>query len=200
MKDKPRWVRRIPRWSAETGQRTDLFRLLQYRTLFGWDREVGRILSALESAGELADTLIVFLSDHGYQWGEHRLIGKSKPYDGSVRVPLFVRYDAKPLIPAHTGETVRDLALNIDVAPTIAHIAGARVPRWVDGENLLGVLRGQVRRRAFAIEHVDGGARLRSARSAPATRSSCATRRARRSSTITAPIPGRSPTSPIAGA
>ena len=155
--DKPRWVRRIPRWRAEAKERTDAFRLLQYRTLFGWDREYGRILSALESTGELADTLIVFLSDNGYEWGEHRLIGKSKPYDGSVRIPFFLRYDAKPLIAAHQGETVRDLALNIDVAPTIARIAGARVPRWVDGENLVGVLRGQVERRAFAVEHVDGG-------------------------------------------
>ena len=157
VKDKPRWVRRTPAWSRERSAKVDTFRLLQYRTLFGWDREVGRILSAVEATGELGDTLIIFTSDNGYMWGEHRLVGKSKPYDTSVRVPFLMRYDAKPLIATVRGVVVNDIALNIDIAPTIAQSAGARVPRWVDGVNLVGVLRGSVDRRSFAIEHVDGG-------------------------------------------
>ena len=55
-------------------------------------------------SGRLDNTLIVFMSDNGYAWGEHRLQGKNTPYDASVRVPLVMRYDgtlaAGPLMSA----------------------------------------------------------------------------------------------------
>jgi arylsulfatase A-like enzyme len=158
--DKPKWIRRLRngrRWPARVRDNQDEFRLLQYRALFGWDREFASIVGALEALGRLENTLIVFLSDNGYQWGEHRLSGKSKPYDASVRVPFALRYDAHPLLSKLRGATRSEIALNIDIAPTIAKLAGARVPRWVEGVSLVGVLKGAVKRRRFAVEHYIGG-------------------------------------------
>ena len=57
------------------------------------DEGVGRILAALESAGQLDNTLIVFTSDHGYFYGEHGLsVERRLAYEETIRIPLLMRY------------------------------------------------------------------------------------------------------------
>lgn len=58
------------------------------------DRQVGRMLDALENQGQLDNTLVVFTSDHGEMLGDHDLEGKCHCYDPSTRVPLLMRYPA----------------------------------------------------------------------------------------------------------
>jgi arylsulfatase A-like enzyme len=97
------------------------------------DEAVAGIAAELEAAGELDDTLLVFTSDNGYLHGEHRFPSeKVVPYEESVRVPLLIR---GPGFPA--GEKRRQIVGNIDLAPTIAELAGATPSRVVDGESLL---------------------------------------------------------------
>ena len=66
------------------------------------------------------NTLVVYVSDNGYLWGEHNLEGKDEPYVQSTKVPLMMRW------PNHTQPGVGDerFALNIDIAPTILEAAG----------------------------------------------------------------------------
>ena len=91
-------------------------------------RRAGRgAVGALRDTGRLGDTLIVFTSDNGISWGEHRWVKKEVPYEESIRVPLVVRYD--PLTAPDAGATSSALALNIDIAPTIAAVAGVRLHR-----------------------------------------------------------------------
>ena len=96
------------------------------------------MVDALRAAGELDDTLIVFTSDNGFFFGEHRVpYGKVMVYEPSIRVPLIMR---GPGVPA--GQRRRQLVTNADLAPTILEAAGAepagRVP---DGRSLFPLLR-----------------------------------------------------------
>jgi arylsulfatase A-like enzyme len=148
--DKPRHVRAFRRLGAVRIAALDRLRRNQYRSLQAVDRAVGRLVDALEDTGRLDDALIVFTSDNGLLWGEHRWLKKEVPYEEAIRVPLVVRDDAiaSPHADAH-------LVANIDLAPTIAEATGVDLP-GADGSSLLPLLRGEeVRwRRALLIEHL----------------------------------------------
>jgi N-acetylglucosamine-6-sulfatase len=152
--DKPGWVRDLPRLTPSQVSAVDAFRLQQYRSLLGLDRAVGRILDALEQAGRLDDTLIVFTSDNGILHGEHRWTKKEAPYEEAIRVPLVVRWDAAGWDAG--SQMPGTFALNIDLAPTIADAAGVGHPP-TDGRSLLPVLAGDARWRSdFLVEHMEG--------------------------------------------
>lgn len=153
--DKPSYVRDLPPLDAATRSALDAFRRDQYRTLLSVDRQVAVLIDALRDTGRLGDTLIVFTSDNGLSWGEHRWVKKEVPYEESIRVPLVVRYD--PLTAAGAPGTSSALALNIDIAPTIADVAG--VPVFTDGRSFLPILGGAGTdgwRTRFLIEHMEG--------------------------------------------
>jgi arylsulfatase A-like enzyme len=97
--------------------------------------EITGILEQLRTLGMEEDTLVVFLSDNGWHWGEHRSRAKNKPYEESIRTPLLVRYPR--LTPLPRSET--RFGLNIDLAPTFAELAGAEIPVAHDGVSLLRV-------------------------------------------------------------
>jgi N-acetylglucosamine-6-sulfatase len=105
------------------------------RQLPALDRAIGRILDALEDRAE--DTLVLFMSDNGFLYGEHRLTDKIVPYEESIRVPLVIRYPAL-LAPGRFFSTDA-LVSNVDVAPTVMDAAG--VPWGADGTSLLPILR-----------------------------------------------------------
>ncbi len=157
--DKPSYVRDLPRLDPRARAAVDTFRQDQYRTLLSVDRQVEVLIDALRDTGRLANTLIVFTSDNGLSWGEHRWVKKEVPYEESIRVPLVVRYD--PLTSAGAAATSSALALNIDIAPTIADAAG--VPASTDGRSLLPILDGTGAggwRTRFLIEHMEGANRV----------------------------------------
>ncbi len=151
--DKPRYVPES-RLTAARRRHVDEFRLDQYRTLLDVDRSVGRILNALKATGRLSTTFLVFMSDNGFLWGEHRLFGKELPYEESIRVPIVVRYD--PVTSSH-ARTDDHVALNLDIAPTFAEVAGVPAPE-VEGTSLLPLLRGGSTswRTDFLVEHAKG--------------------------------------------
>lgn len=128
--DKPPYVR-VQHARRHAGPR---LRTAQLRTLMSVDALVGRVTSALEAGGELDNTMIFFLSDNGFLWGEHGLTRKAAPYTPSVQIPLLLR-------PAGASTPLEDqrLVANIDVAPTVLQAAGivsTGVP--MDGRSLLG--------------------------------------------------------------
>lgn len=124
------------------------------RCVASLDRSVGMILRDLRDLKLEENTVVIFLSDHGYLWGEHGLGGKWLLYEESIRIPLIVR---GPGIPdAMRGAKPDGLALNIDVAPTILDLAGVPIPKEVDGVSLSPALRGRTTppRTDFFMEHV----------------------------------------------
>jgi arylsulfatase A-like enzyme len=125
------------------------------RCVVGLDRAIGKIMSTLNDLKLKDNTIVIFISDNGYMWGEHGLGGKWLMYEESIRVPLIIDY---PGLPAKMrGEKVNDMALNIDVAPTILDLAGLKVPPEMDGISLKPVMMGDksLLRSDFFMEHVN---------------------------------------------
>jgi N-acetylglucosamine-6-sulfatase len=111
----------------------------QLRTLLAVDESVAHIFAALERAGQLDRTMLIFTSDHGYFWGEHDLGGKHGPYEEALRIPLLVRYP--PLI--QPGTKFEQLVLNIDIAPTLVDLArAAGASTTMHGRSMLPLLEG----------------------------------------------------------
>jgi N-acetylglucosamine-6-sulfatase len=119
------------------GPPSDAKMLDQLRTLAAVDESVGHIFDALEETGQLDNTVIIFSSDNGYFWGEHQLGDKRAAYEEGLRDPLLIRYPK--LVKA--GTVVRQLALNIDVAPTFLDLAAAPIPANYQGRSWLPLLR-----------------------------------------------------------
>jgi len=104
------------------------------------DAEVGRILDALDEAGEADNTLVIFSVDHGECLGRHRLVTKSALYEEAVRVPLIVRW------PGRVAAGVRDdehLVSGMDFAPTVCDYAGVEPLPKSRGRSLRPVLEGR---------------------------------------------------------
>ena len=108
----------------------------QLRTLRSVDDMVGTLLDELKSKGE-QDTLVLFIGDNGFLWGEHGLTNKSAPYADSVKVPLLMKYP-----PITTpGQTDTRIVANIDLMPTALELAGISPQPGdpsLDGQSLIG--------------------------------------------------------------
>ncbi|MGH2981174.1 MAG: sulfatase family protein [Solirubrobacterales bacterium] len=134
---------------------SDIARFYRCRlaSLLSEDAGVQQVYAALRASGELNDTLLIFTSDNGFMHGEHRVkSGKNVPYEESIRVPLLIRGPG-----FRGGKTVRDLAINADLAKTIVRATGARAGLRLDGRALQGFARnpGRERGRELSIETKD---------------------------------------------
>lgn len=114
-------------------------RLNWHRTLAAVDEGVGQVFQALKEAGAADNTYIIFAGDNGFFLGEHRRTDKRLAYEESIRIPLLISGPGvkKP------GSTRGEMALNIDVAPTILDLAGAPIPASVQGRSLRPLLQDQ---------------------------------------------------------
>lgn len=98
------------------------------------DNMVGRMVGWLEGQGLLGSTVVIFTSDHGDAMGAHRLIEKGEfMYDETYRIPLVVRH---PHCAAPGGECDAFVYFH-DLCPTVAEIAGGRVPDAPDSRSIL---------------------------------------------------------------
>jgi N-acetylglucosamine-6-sulfatase len=113
-------------------------RIRQEESLLALDRSVRSVVRALKARHELKNTVILYTSDNGFLWGEHRLGGKVWPYQESTHVPLIVR--APWTTTAHTNNQP---VLNIDLAPTISELAGVKPGLPEDGRSFVPFLHGQ---------------------------------------------------------
>ena len=104
-----------------------------YAGLVAVDENIGRIVSYLESKGQLEDTAILQTSDHGYFLGEWRLFDKRLMHEPSIRVPLQLRYPKR--IPS--GVVRNEMVLDVDIAPTLLDLAGVKIPQQFQGKSLL---------------------------------------------------------------
>jgi len=153
VRDKPAYIQAQSLLSADAQARIDADRQHQLESLGAVDDLVASTLEALTDTGRLGDTLMIFSSDNGFLWGEHRREGKLVPYEESVRIPLVIRWDRLGTPPT----TEKRLVENIDIAPTLER-AGDAALTPADGNNLIPILQRQkvVWRQHMLIEHAGG--------------------------------------------
>lgn len=121
--DKPRAVSRLPLADRATIERWTAERTAKARSLMAVDENVRSVLDHLRRSGRLDRTVVVLVSDNGYGFGSHRIESKAFPYEELVTVPFFVRQPGRP------GGTVTQQVSLLDVAPTVAALAGTSVPQ-----------------------------------------------------------------------
>jgi N-acetylglucosamine-6-sulfatase len=146
--DKPSFIESKPEISAE--ERLDIERRYgcALASLVAVDRGVDQIVDTLQEIGELDNTIIMFTSDNGFFYGEHRIPQeKTIPYEESLRVPLIFRVPSQYLGGATQVRTASPLVGNIDVAPTILDFADGQPClksrcRVMDGRSLVPLMAG----------------------------------------------------------
>jgi len=136
----PEWVRRrrVTRHGVDGMIDSDEPFDVHYRRycqcLIGLDESLGEVLRQLEESRLIDDTLVVYMGDNGYMWGEHGLIDKRAMYEPSLRVPMLAHC---PSLFGTAGRAVDEMALNLDIAPTFLDAAGVQPPGSMAGRSLV---------------------------------------------------------------
>ncbi len=131
-----------------------------YRLITGVDDVLGKMRKKLDQLGIAKNTIIILMGDNGMFLGEHGMEGKWYGYEESVRVPLFI-YD--PDLPDKIKQyKAPQIALNIDIAPTILTMAGVTPPKTMQGVDLISLLENKIPQRKdfFYQYYFLGGLRL----------------------------------------
>jgi len=108
-------------------------------TMLAVDEGLGQLVELLKTKGWLESTLIIFMGDNGFAFGEHGLIDKRTAYEESMRVPMLMHC---PELFAK-GKTVSEVVANIDIAPTILEAAGLKAPNHMDGKSFVSLAKGK---------------------------------------------------------
>ena len=131
MRDKPSFMQGLDRVSRKSIEKKHI---LTGEVLRAVDRMVAHMLAA----ADMSNTLLIYTSDNGVMWGDHRLGYKDRPYHWASRVPLFMRWDRR-IDPGTQG-----MVANIDIAPTILDAAGIPDALTMEGDTVLDGTRKQI--------------------------------------------------------
>ena len=122
------------RLDVEAFRRDDLLERAMLRSV---DDAIRSMVATISARGELDRTVIVFLTDNGYEFGLHRLAGKRYPYAPSIGLPFAIR------APWSIAQTDPTLVSNVDLASTISDLAQVRPELPQDGISLVPALHGR---------------------------------------------------------
>ena len=139
-KIKPRpWDPKNPKW------------MNYLRAILAVDKSTGDIRHCLAELNILDNTVLVFGSDNGFFLGAHQRGDKRLMYEESLRIPLIIRYPEM----IEAGIKNSELVLNIDLAPTLIELAGAKVPVEMQGASFVPLLKNEVVdwRKSFLYEY-----------------------------------------------
>lgn len=102
------------------------------------DDSVGAVLQKLKDMGVYESTLVIYMGDNGFMFGEHGLIDKRVAYETSIRVPMLMQCPEL----FEGGQTLEQVVANIDIAPTILEAMGLHTPPHMDGVSFLSLAQG----------------------------------------------------------
>ncbi|NOZ38598.1 MAG: sulfatase [Planctomycetes bacterium] len=114
---------------------------LYCESLLSVDDSIARVRKWLADNGLADNTIVMYMGDNGFQWGEHGLIDKRTAYEASIRVPLLGVCPNlwKP------ATVVEQVVANIDIGPTILAAAGLTTPVPMDGQSFLQLASGRMK-------------------------------------------------------
>jgi N-acetylglucosamine-6-sulfatase len=145
LSDKPEWVQALN--GGVSTNSAHKFRQRQIVSSLATDDAISAFVTRLTQAGQLSNTVIIYTTDNGFSWRDHGYTGKNCTYEGCARLPLVVRHPQTP----QAGSRRNQFLMNIDIAPTIAALAGNPMPSTVplrdrtvsvNGKSFAGLLDG----------------------------------------------------------
>ncbi|MDG2091603.1 MAG: sulfatase-like hydrolase/transferase [Gammaproteobacteria bacterium] len=140
--DKPALMRAIENVSALSLETVTSDKIIRERQemLMAIDEGLGDMLTKLEELDQLDNTLVVVLSDHGYWYGEHALGAERRmSYEEGIRIPMVMRYPRK----IAAGTRIEQMALTLDLAPTMIEFAGLELEKVRHGRSLVPLTSGE---------------------------------------------------------
>ena len=144
-KNRPRWLldQRNSWHGMDFPLHTDVDVEIYYKAyceaLRSVDDSIGAVMDQLKKMGIHDDTLVIYMGDNGYMFGEHGLIDKRVAYETSARVPMLMQC---PSI-IKGGSVVEQVVANIDIAPTVMEAMGLKKPPHMDGQSFLPLAQGK---------------------------------------------------------
>jgi N-acetylglucosamine-6-sulfatase len=149
----PNYIKNLT-WDSSTVRAVNSFHKMQLDSNYGVDRSIGQIWSALPN-----NTVVLFMSDNGYTWGEHKWNSKQVPYNSSLRIPIMLvgknlqtplptGTDPCPSMYGFTASCDARIVLNVDVAPTLEGITGVASGHTFEGLDILTSAKED-----FVLEH-----------------------------------------------
>jgi N-acetylglucosamine-6-sulfatase len=111
------------------------------RCIRALDEGIGRILDTLDQTGLSKNTIVIYASDQGFYLGEHGWYDKRWMFEESMKMPFIVRWPGV----VEAGSRPSAMIQNFDYAPTFLDLAGATVPKAIQGRSLKPVLEGSPR-------------------------------------------------------
>jgi len=151
--DKPEWLRNAnpTPFTDKDIECLEKYYIDRLKTIIEIDDLINSVINALNETDELENTVIIFTSDNGHMFGEHREYSKLKLYEESIRVPLFI------YAPEYSEfQSTSRLVINNDLAPTILELANVESEIDMDGRSLVPLLENPLEenwRNKFLIEH-----------------------------------------------
>ncbi len=145
LKNRPRWLLdQRNSWHGmdfplHSGNTVEAFYKSYCEALRSVDDSIGAVMQQLKKMGIYDETLVIYMGDNGYMFGEHGLIDKRVAYETSSRVPMLMQCPA--IIPS--GTVLDEVVANIDVAPTVMEAMGLKKPAHMDGQSFLPLALGQ---------------------------------------------------------
>jgi arylsulfatase A-like enzyme len=135
--DNPRFIREAPYLSLSDIHTYRVYYDKVLESLRSVDDGVKQLIDTLGSLHRLRNTYVIFTSDNGFFFGEHRLIGgKFLAYEPSTHLPFLIR---GPHI--RPGSESNELVGNIDIAPTVLELASAKADKSIDGRSMVPFMR-----------------------------------------------------------
>ncbi|MEL6106829.1 MAG: sulfatase [Planctomycetota bacterium] len=139
LKNRPRWLLdQRNSWhgmdfALHTGQSVERFYKRYCEALRSVDDSIGAVVKQLKEMGIYEETLIIYMGDNGFMFGEHGLFDKRVAYETSSRVPMLMQCPAT----IKGGTVVEQVVANIDIAPTVMQAMGLKKPAHMDGQSFL---------------------------------------------------------------
>ncbi|MCA6075591.1 sulfatase [Fulvivirga sedimenti] len=120
------------------------------------DQQVGRLLDALDRSGARENTIVIFISDHGFNLGEHDCWSKTSLWEESIRVPMII---SAPAYKQSNGSLADQVVELIDLYPTLAELCGLQdsLPPILQGKSLVPMLAGRQAEERYAYTVSYGG-------------------------------------------
>jgi len=128
----------------------DTTRRRMWETAVSVDDAMAALDTQLEASGEADNTVVIFMTDNGNAFGEHRWIGKACQYRVCNQTPLLVRY------PGQGKRSIPNMISNVDIASTVAAIAGVSPGGPQDGESFLPLIQGSTQWPDEVLHHWPG--------------------------------------------
>jgi len=99
------------------------------------DAQVGKLMAQLEKSGQLDNTIVVFISDHGWHLGEQGTWGKHTNFENATKAPLIISIPGKA-----NGTRINQLVEYVDIYPTLVELAGFKPADYLEGTSFLPLL------------------------------------------------------------